>query len=497
MSHLYTGFSSVHAATFTVCPSVSCDFTTIQAAIDAANDGDIIKVAMGVYTDVSMRPRNDIVNTGFVTQVVYISKSVTIQGGYTTGFNEPPAPETNLTKLDAQGHGRAIYITGEISPTIEGLFITQGDATNLGGDNSYGPPDTDAGGGVYVITATAMISNSVLFDNIGGVGGGVHLQNSSALIENSIIFSNTANNSGGGIYINSNMPLIRYNTISTNMAGDTGGGSSLVNSQGILSNNIIISNTAGYAGGGLILANSQSTLDMNNIVGNIAGGPGGGLLLNFSDVVLNGNTIAGNVSGIDDFFNGSGGGLFLTDSNPFLVNNIIVDNEIVGNSVYDQGSAIYIQVSSPRLLHTTIAHNIGHSSGIYINDDPTPNIVSLTNTIFVSHTVGINVSAGHTVTLESTLWGNGDWANGMDTKGTGTIIRSHDYIGYPKFVDYVSGDYHLLSDSIAIDKGITTGVIVDIDGQNRDTLPDLGADEHVTIEEDYNITSYLPIVLKD
>ncbi len=72
-----------YAAELHVCLG-GCPYASIQAAIDAASDGDVVKVAAGTYTGVNVRPRNDITTTGVVTQMVYVSKTITIQGGYTT-----------------------------------------------------------------------------------------------------------------------------------------------------------------------------------------------------------------------------------------------------------------------------------------------------------------------------------------------------------------------------------------------------------------------------
>jgi hypothetical protein len=51
-----------------------------------------------------------------------------------------------------------------------------------------------------------------------------------------------------------------------------------------------------------------------------------------------------------------------------------------------------------------------------------------------------------------------------------------------------------MNGSDAINKGITAGVIVDIDGENRNTPPDLGAEEYVG---SYNSQTYLPVITKD
>jgi hypothetical protein len=151
---------------------------------------------------------------------------------------------------------------------------------------------------------------------------------------------------------------------------------------------------------------------------------------------------------------------------------------------------LYIEGSSPKLVHTTVVRNRGGSDdGVYVmafGDHCSIYIcfysnVTMTNTILVSHTVGISVTSGNMATLESTLWGSGAWANGRDWTGTGTIVTgTHNYWGDPVFVDPTAGDYHLGSTSAAIDRGVDAGVTTDIDGQARPNgaAPDLGMDEY-------------------
>jgi len=236
----------------------------VQTAVDNAGDGDVIKVATGTYNDIQARDG--------VTQVVYISKSVTIRGGYTTDFVDPPDPEAHLTTLDAMGQGRVFYITGEVSPTIEGLRIIGGDATGLGG----GPGVYDgAGGGFYVASATATISNCAIYNNVAGgngwgTGGGVYLWRSPSHLTHNTIHGNVASEGtygtedqiageGGGVSVSESDAVLTGNTIEWNTASSIdygiGGGVYIEGGNVTLRDNVVWHNTASASargdGGGI------------------------------------------------------------------------------------------------------------------------------------------------------------------------------------------------------------------------------------------------------
>jgi parallel beta-helix repeat protein len=486
------------------CTGVSAPcHTSIQEAVDAAVPGDEILVAGGTYTGVSARAG--------VTQVVYISKTITIHGGYTTTNWTTPYPITQPTTLDAQGQGRVLYITGDISPTIEGLRITGGNAIGLGGALGY-----DAGGGVYVISATATVSNNQVFSNTSYDGGGMYLLSSDATLMGNTFTDNAAGGElghGGGMYLLSSDATLMGNTFTDNAAGGElgdGGGLYLLASDATLISNSFTANATGElgVGGGLCLLAGDATLNNNTFISNTAHG-GGGLVLAYSAATLHGNTIAYNTAdgggGLDLFASNAtlsnnivisntayfwGGGLYVDQSsNATLVNNVVADNR-----ADSQGSGLYILGSSPRLLHNTIARNTGgDGSGVYVtNFGADYGTVAFTNTILVSHTVGITVTGGNTATLEATLWANDtDWG-GVGNIFTGTI----NIWGAPAFVDPDSGDYHIGATSAAIDKGVNAGVTTDIDSDARPDgcFFDMGADEFMTgVACKY---MYLPVIMR-
>jgi hypothetical protein len=441
-----------------VAPGGSCSgtpncYATVQAAVDAAVSGDEIRVAAGSFTDIHNCPRNDITTTGTVKAVVCVSKTVTIRGGYNTSF-DVWNPAVYVTTLNAQNHGRGIYITGNISPTIEALSITGGNATGLTGYDYYG--QYDVGGGVYVMTATATLNNNRIFGNTAPYGGGgVYLGNSTGQLNSNTISSNNVNNGGGG------------------------GGVFLYRGSATLTGNRIISNTSNNLGGGLYLFSTDATLRGNTISGNTTTLYGGGVDVAACSPTFSGNIVSGNTAN-------KGGGLYLWYSHSILTNNVISDNQ-----ASTAGSGLWIGGSQPTLLHTTIARNTGgDGSGVFATDDGlgTNSTVTMMNTVLVSQNVGVTVSAGSVATLDGVLW----FGNGTNTGGAGTHPISHAFTGNPAFAP---DGYHLTGASAAVNKGVNAGVTTDIDGQPRFGLPDLGADEYWAPGFPKHI--YLPIIMRN
>ena len=469
---------------------------TIQFAVDKAASSDTILVAQGVYTQTNVRLRDDIVASGSVTQVVYISKTITIQGGYTTTDNfVSHLPLTQLTTIDAQNKGRGVYIASGGTGRLFDLHLTHGSAANMGGGANTGE---DAGGGLYAYGGGLLLTGATIFSNTADAGGGVYLNNMTVVLATtSAIVTNTAAISGGGVYIKDSPSVVwstsdfsansatkrgggisaensaiqvSASTINRNSAGQTGGGGiRLLFSDGAsVSGNTIMQNNTGVGNAGAIfLERSDASVSGNIMISNTAGA-GGAMYVFFSNgATLSGNVIRGNTS------NGDGGGIVLQSTVIKLINNVIVDNHLTSSTT--KGSGIFVQQSAARLLHNTIARNTGgDNSGLSFSTLVPAAPIVMTNTVIVNQSVGITTTAGNTVTVRGVLF----FGNGTDTSGAGPINITNSHNGNPLFMP---DGYHISSGSGAIDNGINAFVTTDIDGDTRPfgSAPDLGADEFV------------------
>jgi formylglycine-generating enzyme required for sulfatase activity len=179
---------------------------------------------------------------------------------------------------------------------------------------------------------------------------------------------------------------------------------------------------------------------------------GGGLVLDSSTVggsaavVVDGNVILDNRAGGDPAvatFSGGGSVANINDGLTFI-NNVIAGNHAAEVGGFD----MEFLPDGAEVVNNTFAGN--GDTGLLVAGS----VVTLTNNIVVSHTVGVQVDAGASAALGYTLW-NGNVA---DTGGGGVIDETHPVTGDPAFVKPAAGDYRLTIGSAARDAGDPAGV---------------------------------------
>jgi hypothetical protein len=288
------------------------DYTTVQHAVDAStHPTDVVKIAGRCFR----------ANASF-KQVVYISKTLTLRGGYTVTNWSAYDPLGNLTILDGQGQGRVVHVAGNITPTIEGLHITGGSAV----EPQQGTVVVGIGGGVYVEAAQAVLKNNWIHDNVAQYGGGVALVNSSAVVSGNVVRSNAAWQQGGGLYLEQSAAQVRGNVVVANTSQEQGGGVLLYRgSDAILTNNVIARNQAETAGSGVYVMGASPVLLHTTIADNDGGDRSGvhvtavetGTLV-FSSTVKLTNTI----------FSGHEVGVYVEDGNLARLGNTLWHNNL-------------------------------------------------------------------------------------------------------------------------------------------------------------------------
>jgi hypothetical protein len=468
----------------TACTQASpCD---LQTALNNAAHGDTIYIAAGTYT-------------GTGGAVITVTKSIALYGGWDGNTTTPPVrdPDAHPTTMDGEGSRRGVYVSGDITVTLEGFTVTNGVASIKGAglyaNNAHltlrgmtfysnvisttvtGSPYGGGAmveGGTLQVEASTFRANSVWADR-GPTGGGLVISHTlTATVVDSVFRDNDAWSASGlyfwAPYGGGNAPLI----IRGSRFVDNGRG----NSPGLAS--------GGYYGA-MEIVNANARVEDNLVEHNEFGNGRGAVAVFYSDLVVARNIISGNTSYYD------ASGLYLYHlSSPFtLTNNVIVDNQ--STYYWTEHQCVHIRGSDGQMLHNTIARN-DNTYGVRIENGAA---VALTNTILVSHTVGITVTAGSTATLEGTLWGSGSWANGTDWGGDGDIFTGTVNIwGNPALLDPDGGDYHIGPASAAIDAGVDAGVTDDVDGDTRPQGSgyDIGADE---FSRQWDI--YLPLVVKN
>jgi phosphatidylethanolamine-binding protein (PEBP) family uncharacterized protein len=187
----------------------------------------------------------------------------------------------------------------------------------------------------------------------------------------------------------------------------------------------------------------------------------------------------------------SGGGLFAGNGSLPLIEAC----KFMGNQA-TFGSAIYLQDESNATVNNTLLSG-NRGIGAFYNNTSNPNITNCTIAGNGGYNGGIFNTNSQPVVNNSILWGNATQFNDKQSVITNSIIQGG-YVGMgnlnynPQFVELnpeglspnVNGDYHLMSTSLGINRGINGTISLtdlDLDGNLRrysGGIVDMGAFEY-------------------
>ncbi|MSR46195.1 MAG: hypothetical protein EXS13_03875 [Planctomycetes bacterium] len=471
------------------------DYATIQAAINASVNGDLITVSQGTYHE----------------YIDFLGKAITLQGanssntlidgngagGSIVTMKSGETASTVITRISIKKGtgtsvggkliGGGIYLTGGSDPTIidckvgfntalwgAGIFIDVG-CDPLIQDSLFANNVTGSGGlggGLY-IAGNPTLDNNRIAENTAtvGFGGGAYTLNSKPTIANGEFDSNIAWY-GGGLHVQGGAPsitgnLFEQNIVTVNPTNGEGAGLSMVaGSTAWVSGNEFRYNNA-HSGAGIYSYDSSPTIITNLIHENTAAtnssggfGYGGGMSLGKTKGSVELNEIYLNTAAL-------GGGVATRSSTTVLLTGNVIDTNDTGT--LGVGGGIYSKDSSPTILGSTIAaNNASKGGGVYVIGKSAPTIDTA---IIFFNTAGSNISFYDATGLLT--FGFSD----VEAASLGGSSLSID----PQFANLAARDFSLLSSSPVIDAGnfFYTGPASDVYGNTRIVggRVDMGASE--------------------
>ena len=330
---------------------IGFDYATIQAAVNAADNGDRLHVSTGLY----------------VENITITNKQLFIDGGYYLDYiNKTNNP--TLTVIDGSSLIRnSIRLVSNAVISLDLLSVSGGNGGFLG-----------LGGGVQIGNGCVLsTSYTFVFNNTAFIGGGIGLFGDGKLYagEGSFITQNRAGIGGGIATFSSNttVTLQGPQCVCLGNYASSGGGVFMFGGRYRQKNGtMVLANMASLAGGGIYLAENADGLILGPeaFVGGmgfganfVTNGNGAGIFMQNASLVLSGEVcrVAGNISAFN------GGGMYMTNSSLTVINGPEIGSPGAINGANDSGGGIYALSSQIDLLGCHIGWNgaLTNGGGIY------------------------------------------------------------------------------------------------------------------------------------
>jgi T5SS/PEP-CTERM-associated repeat protein len=371
--------STTIADIWTVDDDGKADFNNIQAAVDAASDGDEIIVMPGTYTgegdevvnilgkSLSIigtgEPEATIIDGEDSRRVFYCQsdsifnvwlEGFTIQRGRNTFGGGLYSENANLNLSDCLVINNNAYRTSEGGGDGGGILCQSGTLTADTCTFSYNRYSAN-GGGIRLVTATTSgnITNCIFSENTQSGnewgGGGAIFADGEIYIENCTFLNNSTMKQGGGVCLNATASgLILNSTFESNEAyggGGTGGnGGKFGHGGAVFSNhsasvtNCSFTNNVARASGGAF--SGRGTLQYCTFTGNNAavGGAVGGAPPTAPPTIIQECLFDNNSAGTEVVWGGWGGAVY---TGGLIENCVFVNNYGHNANTWSLGGAVY------------------------------------------------------------------------------------------------------------------------------------------------------------
>ena len=324
-------------------------YETLQAAIDAAENGETVVLAKDVTENININKSITLDLKGKTLTGLGDDSVVTITGSDTEVTVTSSAEEKGKITggIGSKEHdnlfGGGLFIV-DATVKLENLIVTKNQTVGLSGNYNR-----TGGGGIAAVNAAVTLNNVAVTENkrpsTKNGGGSIFAEGGSLTIKGSTIEGNFSNGTGGGIFAENTLVDIDTSFIQKNHTQNNGGGIYIANDRDICNQ----THPFTFSEKATTMPEGESSISNTTIGDNIANGLGGGMYIGKEICLrISNSTITGNrVENPNK--DGQGGGIV-----GYSMGELTLDHTEITDNKADYGGGIYALCTAAANTHITL-----------------------------------------------------------------------------------------------------------------------------------------------